>query len=151
MFIAGCKKDLHVTVNAKWRRRVGFRIGKYLLSLKSSEPESLTGILLKNGKKIPHPNQPTNQPNSQILKGGKKREVSRKCSKHQIFPSHSDFVALVWHYFDPDLCCGIYLYENTTNKTSGGKNIFSVCLGRHLLGFLDSSWTTVCLKISGSV
>lgn len=74
MFIAGCKKDLHVTVNAKWRRRVGFRIGKYLLSLKSSEPESLTGILLKNGKKIPHPNQPTNQPNSKFLRGGKKEK-----------------------------------------------------------------------------
>lgn len=44
---------------------VGFRIGKYLLSLKTSELQSLTGILFKSGKKTPHPNQPAKLPNSQ--------------------------------------------------------------------------------------
>jgi len=37
VFVAQYEQDLHVTLNVEWRR-VGFRIGKYLLYLKTIQP-----------------------------------------------------------------------------------------------------------------
>lgn len=90
LFFSGYKKFLHVALNTEWRR-AGFRLRRYLLSLKTSEPQNLTGILLKTyvGKKTPE---------FVSVRDGKKKEANGKSSKLQILPS--DFVGLFRSNFD---------------------------------------------------